>query len=76
MKGSDRLCSTKVIIESTVASANAIQQPNPMGISAAVVARNWVFVAKGDLLKATPALVSKYHVKGKIPRHTTHTVRA
>ena len=41
LNGSDRLWSTNVIIESTVASAKAIQQASPIGMSAAVVARNW-----------------------------------
>lgn len=40
LNGSERLCSAKVIIENTVASANAIQQPRPIGMSAAVVVRN------------------------------------
>ena len=76
LNGSDKLWSTKVIIENTVVSAKAIQQPSPIGMRAAVVTRNWVFAMTVDLLMVTPALVSRYHTKGRTPRHTTHTAMA
>src|SRR5258708_12622160 len=67
LNGSDRLLSRKVITDNTVVSAKAIQQPNPIGISAALVTRNCPFTMKADLPTTTPPSSRTYHTTTSTP---------